>query len=239
MNKKGTHVDWVISMGIFIVYIISLFILLRPGVTASYRPTNLLDNLQDNFEEDTNWVVKYVPLFIRICKPGTVSSFIDFDNGLDWSSSLFKENGDPISSSKIECFDEATTYSNEIINIYLRQDGTKYEPGIFPKIGFTCFPEEDEMHCEAELGMIENIKGINPDYLAEITKIVYDTLKSSWGVPPDKDFAIIKEDVNGGRSMIIGAKAPVQADVFVRRLDTQEVRGNGETNRVKIYLQIW
>ena len=50
MNKKGGHVDWVISMGIFIVYIFALFILIRPGVRPIYRPVTLLNNLQENFE---------------------------------------------------------------------------------------------------------------------------------------------------------------------------------------------
>jgi len=44
MNKKGTHVDWVISMGIFTVYIFALFIFLRPGIKPVYRPVTLLDN---------------------------------------------------------------------------------------------------------------------------------------------------------------------------------------------------
>ena len=62
MNKKGTHVDWVISMGIFIVYVFALFILLRPGIKPVHRPVTLLNVLEEGFREEVMWTVKVVPL---------------------------------------------------------------------------------------------------------------------------------------------------------------------------------
>ena len=65
-NKKGIHyVDWVISMGTFIIAVIAILIYIKPGVKPEYNKESLLNMVETNFLNETNWVIRKIPLFIR------------------------------------------------------------------------------------------------------------------------------------------------------------------------------
>jgi hypothetical protein len=69
MNKRGaSHTDWAISMAIFIVYILLMIIFLKPGVAAIYKPEGLMQLVETNFFDETNWVVRETWLDIDTCK---------------------------------------------------------------------------------------------------------------------------------------------------------------------------
>ena len=66
MNKRGaSHTDWAISMAIFIMYILLLIIFLKPGVAPIYKPEGLMQLVEDNFFEETSWVVRETWLDIK------------------------------------------------------------------------------------------------------------------------------------------------------------------------------
>lgn len=50
MQKKGaSHADWAISLGIFLIYILSLFLIIQPGVEPIYREDTLLGIVEGAF----------------------------------------------------------------------------------------------------------------------------------------------------------------------------------------------
>lgn len=67
MEKKGlaTGIDWMIAMGIFLVYLSLVFVFFRPGITPVFDSETLLDIVQDNFENSTQWEITKVPIFIE------------------------------------------------------------------------------------------------------------------------------------------------------------------------------
>ena len=46
MNKKGTHVEVIISFVIFITFVVFLFVASKPAIIKQEDKTNLLDNLE-------------------------------------------------------------------------------------------------------------------------------------------------------------------------------------------------
>src|SRR3989344_9060720 len=69
MNKKGSeHVDWIVSMGLFLVALITIFLLLKPGIQKEGNENFLLDLLEEKFRTDFFLNVKKVPLAIGICE---------------------------------------------------------------------------------------------------------------------------------------------------------------------------
>ena len=95
MNKKGSeHVDWIVSMGLFLVALITIFLLLKPGVQKEDNEKFLLDLLEEKFTNDFFLNVKKVPLAIGVCDsyidrsktpPVEIKSKIDIDSGNGWS----------------------------------------------------------------------------------------------------------------------------------------------------------
>ncbi|MFH1066040.1 MAG: hypothetical protein V1734_06040 [Nanoarchaeota archaeon] len=65
MNKRGaSHADWAISLGIFLLYILSMLMIIQPGVEPFYREDQLLKIATENFKENTAYSFYKTPLII-------------------------------------------------------------------------------------------------------------------------------------------------------------------------------
>ena len=65
IKKRGsTHVDWVMSIGIFLIYLLALFIIIKPGVREIYSEDTLLSIVENNVKGNIVWTIKETPLFI-------------------------------------------------------------------------------------------------------------------------------------------------------------------------------
>ncbi len=66
INKKGIgqEIDWILGVGLFLISIIFIFIVFRPGITPVYDAKTLLDIVQDGFIEDISWNITTVPIFV-------------------------------------------------------------------------------------------------------------------------------------------------------------------------------
>ena len=88
-SKKGsTHVDWILSTGLFLVSLIAAFIFIKPGVVPTANGNFATDVLINKFNENFLWTIKTVPYFIEECKGVAVSNFglNNFDGGSGSSS---------------------------------------------------------------------------------------------------------------------------------------------------------
>jgi len=67
--KKGTiHLDWIISIGIFLIYILFFFVFISPFYKSpTQEGVIMLDILEDNLREEVYWNITRVPVFID-CK---------------------------------------------------------------------------------------------------------------------------------------------------------------------------
>ena len=65
MNKRGdSQIDWVISMGIFILYLAWFFIFIRPYMLQEQTP-NSVQMVRGNFEKDAYWTVEKIPIIVN------------------------------------------------------------------------------------------------------------------------------------------------------------------------------
>ena len=67
MLKRGIggHVDWIIAMGLFLVFITSLFVFFKPGITPLYQPEILLNIVEKNFINETELRITKIPIFVQ------------------------------------------------------------------------------------------------------------------------------------------------------------------------------
>ena len=95
MDKKGDgHVDWIISIGIFLIYLLGMFVIIRPGIEPSQDYDTLLDILEENVKEDVNiefdqgilsdfgglyWTLYKAPLFFQGFADDVYASCINVD----------------------------------------------------------------------------------------------------------------------------------------------------------------
>lgn len=65
MKKGASHVDWAISMGIFLVYTLLMFIFLKPASEPVYSGNTLLKTVEAGLLEDVTYKNKLVYLVIN------------------------------------------------------------------------------------------------------------------------------------------------------------------------------
>lgn len=64
-SKKGlTEADWAMSMGIFILYLVWFFIVVRPIVAPDTKMSMPFDDLKDSFHENASWTINKTPIMI-------------------------------------------------------------------------------------------------------------------------------------------------------------------------------
>jgi len=64
MKKGASHVDWAISMSIFLIYVLLMFIFLKPGSQPLYNEDTLLETVYTGLKDDTAFTVQRAYLMI-------------------------------------------------------------------------------------------------------------------------------------------------------------------------------
>lgn len=67
LRKRGIggEVDWIIAMGIFLVFIGVVFTLFKPGITPTFDYAALQGIVAENFFNDTGWELHKQPIFLE------------------------------------------------------------------------------------------------------------------------------------------------------------------------------
>ena len=67
MDKKAvSHVDWAISMGIFLVYVLSMFVMIQPGMQPFYKENTMIGIAEEQLQLDIYYNITRIPLYIKV-----------------------------------------------------------------------------------------------------------------------------------------------------------------------------
>src|SRR3989338_4697839 len=82
MEKRGIghHLDWIIGISLFILYILFVIVTLKPGVQPLQKGSTLVDIVQDRFMQNVIWKVTKVPLSITSSCSSMSKSYIKIIN---------------------------------------------------------------------------------------------------------------------------------------------------------------
>ncbi|MBI2574708.1 hypothetical protein HYV82_02375 [Candidatus Woesearchaeota archaeon] len=92
-RKASSPVDWIMSLGIFLIYIAWFFIYVRPLVSPPVEMGSLLEVMGGSFEANTTWSVDTVPLVVFSNISGIEEPVIaDFEPGWNETGFAFSDN---------------------------------------------------------------------------------------------------------------------------------------------------
>jgi len=252
LGKKGSHADWVISLGIFIVYLMTMFTIIKPGIEQPYRNEVLMDIVEKNFEDSIFYNITKIPLYASISGNGDYLSVT-----LPYSFNF----GDVkvVDSGGVEKYITLTNRELAICNGFDAANGF-YKYTIYYSVG-KYSPEECDISTLSEatvssksLGTIEFLTGIDEDLLDSFNenfcenKDMYEDLKEEWKFPSVKDFKILvvkgeKYDPNKIVNICNGdekfAKPYKQADVFVKEKKSWILNSDGTKEPVILHYEVW
>lgn len=190
-NKKGAgHVDWTISIGIFLIFLLSILVFIKPVYKPTYESEVLGEMVKNSFLAENNRTIYRRPIIIGDC------DIIDCDvikveiNDLKENILVTNEEGDQIykyrrnGNSPFIFFDKIRTN----YWVYDSDDSViQNNEGELDSSGTQC-------HCpESKIGEKTEYIGLKSS-----TSGTYNDLKSSIkGFPQEKDFRIIVRKSNG------------------------------------------
>ena len=239
-SKRGlSYVDWVISLGTFLIAVIFIFILIRPQLEPKSEKQNLMQIIEDGFYSETEWSVREIPLFITLLKDKYVVNGItksasikinyspDFKYDITASPHLSVSPGNPIT---IQCSSGTCSDKNLTLTFYPIDPKDKN----LPDVGLACNPSNTAI-CDAVLGATTTTTGINENQLSSLSTNGYTKTKNNFKYPSLNEFAIFID----GSSIFPAQDIPQQTNVFVKERKYWKLSKNNVRTQISIRFQVW
>ncbi len=245
MNKRGLgYVDWAISMGLFIIVVLAIFIFLKPGAKPVYDNESLLNIVENNFISENKWSIIDVPVFVkRLDKQTTEQNPRPLVAELTYSNNFVADLIEPAINPlevthasaavprkvTIKCEDpNRPSCTNIKLNLIFKPQSNQYPD---PDIRITCLPVGGQF-CKIEAGSSEFIEGLKESTTATQQ---YDDIKADWNFPESKDFVIY---INN-RQTTSSPPQPSVTNVFTRTKKYWILKDNGEREPVEVNMRVW
>ena len=219
--KGQIHTEWVISLGIFLLYLLGMIIFIKPGYVSYYGEKDLINIIEDGFKEKFYWTVKKVPLFVDECNCPPDGSECSITFSL--KASGWNVNGTGIYGPVF--------------------DGNKVPPdGTVFWFGFSTSDKDKEFFIEDmsegcdgttkeyRVGTVENVYGID----RKVSSLIYEKLKQDLNYPENKDFILKLND------KVVKNKDPPQGvNLYVKEWEDFYVDRDGNRESVRVSITVW
>ncbi len=238
-SKRGlSYVDWVISLGTFLVAVIFIFILVRPQLEPKNEKQNLMQIVEDGFYSETEWSVREIPIFINLLKDKYVVNGVtksasikinyspDFKYEITTSQHLSISPGNPIT---IQC--SSGICSGNLVLTFYSIDPTNKN---LPDVGLICNPSNTAI-CDAVLGATTTTTGINENQVSALSANGYTKTKNNFKYPSLNEFAIFVD----GSSIFPAQTVPQQTNVFVKERKYWKLSKSNVRTQISIRFQVW
>ncbi|MBR9702318.1 hypothetical protein GOV13_05355 [Candidatus Pacearchaeota archaeon] len=236
LNKRGSHVGVILSLLIFLGFILFLYVALEPVITTDEGEQVLLDTLKITLMEKVSENLTAVTIFINesytsgegcieiahLAETAGLNSIVKDQDGTIINSNSTQND------LRIEWEDKRffkVYYSNESFNSY-------------PAGEVTCVsPEEDT---EYSIGLVREDKQIFETKIIELKNTYesdYSTLRRELNVPGDNDFGFDFEYANG--TIIEAGSASSQSNIYIEGVPIQYIDREGNISSGEIKIKVW
>ncbi len=260
MNKKGsTHVDWAISMGIFLTYVLSMFILIQPGIEPIQKNDQLIDIVEKNMMDDIEVSIAKMPVkLINVAGNAIVTlngelpfkrennfASMSTDDLTLYSATAGYDGGEYLTSITFH-----TSAASELVYI-LESDKDDFVFDVSTIEGGTPVTLPEDLPPDPEktfrLGAAEVIKGTSRDKIDnlcsdDMNADAYEAQLDKWGFPINKRFLIrVKYDKNDEYENKCFFEEPYDgANVFVKEIKVPVISETAEIEEyVTINMMVW
>jgi len=194
MKRGLTHIDWAISIGLFILYLVIIFILFKPGITEEYTPDFLSSIIKQGIETNSSITLERTPIFIEA---HTIASDGDYELEIENINFWIDGNSTIVNQSlAIKPFDYDSFGNKLYFEGHLIQ-GEKTKFWVLTSDSINHIPNPslatpvDTDNISYAFGVKEKISGIYKEkFENEINNTDYNSLKTQWNYPQRKEFEI-------------------------------------------------
>ena len=198
MDKRGaSHIDWVISIGIFIVYVLLLLVWIKPGYEPVFEQEILVNIIKNNIEKDHGFEVFKTLVVADNC--GAANGYYTFDLDTNNFKAIKLSDGVEVGHRPNGDIEIYSTGKNEYWVI--SSDDFNYNPNPGPLGTLT------SVEC-ASVSVGESVvkKGLSGFSLPGFNA-------GDWGFPTSREFKIVLTDFGGG-DVCYGKTGSVNCETF-------------------------
>tara|TARA_Y100000310_G_scaffold345729_1_gene468915 strand:+ start:877 stop:1635 length:759 start_codon:yes stop_codon:yes gene_type:complete len=246
-----SQVDWAISSGIFLVYVLGLLIFLKPGLQQELEDRFLISIVEENLKDDVFITLEKTPLFINVTSADTGNYKISIKETLPFEGdeedfAIINENSTLLnfdffgSQNKFIRFDGFIEKNklNTFWLLYLKNEtynnnNPVNEIEIESGENFTYIYGSTEQIIGIDYN---NLVGLNPDE---------DALKGSWEFPLSKDFSIYLANTSNkqysNEDIVFyynENKSKQQTNIFVKEFKDNLLFNNGDRQTIILNLRV-
>ena len=241
MNKKGlSYVDWAISFGLFVVYLLVIFIFIKPEIINSYDEDFLNSIVKQGLEEDAYSEFTRYPLFINANSTGDYISLELID------SFQFLNNTNIIILDAFSTKLNITILNNRLNFDYNFDSGmNEFEIIYSPYVSYvnTAPGGVNPISANYTIGIAETKKGIFNSSLTDLQTIGYYELKEEWGYPIQNEFTI---NIYEGSDLSVDPKwsyehatPQIDSKINVLMWSDWEITNQGSKELITILIKTW
>lgn len=248
MKKGLTYIDVAISVGIFVIYALFLFITFRPAIEEEYDDDYLTTIVQSNFIKDTYWSLSKIPITITP-QDYVIGKAVSITFPFGWEDNSVYVTDDNNEEVNIEINTNTMTIEN--YDEWTKKQFFAYHSDEFSSYFHTPFIG-DRMRILDEnvfVGVAEVSHGIQKfsldssgkDKFSLLFDTPYDQLKEKWYYPKKKEF-FIEIDYDGGEKDSVGTNPnDLNINTKINKLtfSSRLLNEHGESSQVVIYLYTW
>ncbi|MFH1376977.1 MAG: hypothetical protein ABIH25_05065 [Candidatus Woesearchaeota archaeon] len=252
MKKGLMYIDWSISVAIFIVYLIGLFIYIAPALNQDYSEDYLKTLAKTGFQENTtNTLYKY-PIFIK-----------HHDAGIDYQFSMDAPSNINLNELKTAIYDEDLTQIEAQIedNTPNPDKVTVHIPNIDAEVTKTIYMiiseeiyesipyvggEDPINEYEYAFGVPEVLTGLSQTKFNELKALSYEEIKEVLKYPAERNIAIDVYFYNELGEIIPENTLSIQPDiktqnntVYATQWSTWEINKNSNLLPITIRILTW
>lgn len=236
MNKRGVseHLDWIIGMSLFMLYILFMVITLKPGIQPLHTGDTLLSIIQNNFIDNVTWNITRVPLNLVASPTSGCENLFSIDFPFNWINNIkIYNNNIPVefgmSGSSLVIF-----YGNQVVGkkeyIILHSDDESFSGAVSQKTG--CTNGVTYIYGIPEL--LTGLSDLRISGLVTNANEDYEKLKTKLNYPITNDFTILVDGL-----AIHDVVPPSNANVYVRQFTDFILKNTGEKIPVTVTIKVW
>ncbi len=226
LDKKGSHIGFMLSFSIFVVFLIFAYGAINYGLKSHENKKYVLENLKKKFIDKIESSLIIVTLFENSSGYNCIS--LDASNFSQYN--YIARKGESVVPS----------YKNGDI-LRIEYDGN---PALFKvyfsKERFNNYPTENSGCTISSIRKISKKKEIFETKIISLKNnysIFYDKLKEDMEFPSEKDFGFSFEYENG--TTIETPERKITGEIYIEEIPINYIDLNGNFSRGKIKLKVW
>ena len=242
MNKKGlSHVDWVISFGIFVIFVLLLFIWFGPSLTTEFSDEYLGEIAVEGFKDASYHEVYNYPIFFEVANEvhdceinvkGMSGLGINIENIF-----LIDNNDSEVSN--------VTIHNDNLIFLTSVNPGSVYEYNMYVSDYFNnTHPPANGSSVEynATLGVGERLYGFSEKRFNDLSSLDYSDFKAELKYPLNRDASVYVYDSVDFSTLLFNynvSEPTADDNVYVVSWSDVLINESGGIEQITVLIKTW